>query len=77
MGVVQAYGHDDMAHLNIKRARELLVDPELFQLHLAAFLLFQFPFGGFVGLVLNGRASAGVLELYLRAQGPAASEVVA
>ena len=77
VGVVQAYRHHDVPYLNIKRARELLVDPELLQLYLAAFLLLAFPLGSLVGFVLDGAASAGVFKLHLHTEGPAATEVVA
>ena len=77
VGVVQTYGHYDVTHTQVDSRRELLVNPYLLQFHLAAFLLLKLPLGSLVGLVLDGRAGAGVLELYLRAKRPAFAKVVA
>ena len=74
--VVQSYGHDDMSELQVDSLGELLVDPELLQFHLTAFLLLILPFGSLVGLVLNGRAGACMFELNLCSHGPPLTEVV-
>ena len=77
VGIVQAYGHDNMTELQVGSLRKALVDPQLLEFHLTAFLLFIFPFSSLVGLVLNGRARTRMLEFNLRAQRPALSEIIA
>ncbi len=76
--VVQAaHRHHDMADSDVELRREALLDPELLQLHLAAFLDLRLPFPGFSIFLLHGGAGSGVLEFDLGLQGPALAEVVA
>ena len=77
MGVGEAYGHYYMSDTDICPACKRLLNPELLQLHLAAFLGFLFPFAGLFKLFLNGTACSAVLKLNLARHAPALSEVVA
>ena len=54
MGVVKAYGYDNVTELQVGGLRKAFVNPELLEFHLTAFLLFVFPFGSLIGFVLNG-----------------------
>ena len=54
MGIVQAYGYDDMTELQVGSLREPFVNPQLLQFHLAAFFLFVFPLSSLVSLVFYG-----------------------
>ena len=77
VGVVQTDGHDDMTEAQVQGAAEGLLQPELFELHLTAFLRLALPFAAFLVFALIGRAGAAMLKLNLRAQLPAFAEVVA
>ena len=65
-----------MPHTDIELRAEALLDPELFQFNLTAFLHFRLPFSRFFKLLLDSAAGAGMLEFYLRLHGPALSEVI-
>ena len=78
IGVGIAYGNDYFTGLDVELAfPELLVDPELLDVHLAAFFHLGFIFSGFLGLYLHGGAIATMLKLYLGTQCPSLAEVVA
>ena len=77
VGIVQAYGHHDMACADVGGLGEGLLNPELLEFHLAAFFHFLFPFAAFLVFLLVCEAVAAVLELYLSAERPAFAEVVA
>ena len=77
IGIVKSHGDDDMSGSHVCPAGERLLDPELLELHFAAFLLFKLPLGSLVGLVFDGAACARMLKFHLRAHRPAAAEVVA
>ena len=78
MGIVQSADRDhDMAHPDVQLRQESFLDPELLQLHLAAFLHLLLPFPGFFELPLGRYARTGMLELDLGLHRPAFSEIVA
>ena len=65
-----------MSEAQVGLVRERFLQPELLQLHLAAFLNLLFPFAAFLVFLLVGQSVAAVFELYLRAQRPALAEVI-
>ena len=77
VGIVQTHRHHDVSGTDVCPTTERLLQPELFQLHLAAFLGLLFPLAAFLVFLLVGYAVAAVLELNLGAQRPALAEVVA
>ena len=77
MGMVESpYRDYDMAHAEIKRRAETLLDPELLQFHLTATLRLALPFSGFFKFLLHGTAGTRMLEFNLRLHGPALPEIV-
>ena len=77
MGVIEtADGDHQMAGADVQGRGEALLNPELLQLHFAAFLDFSLPLAGLRELFFYGAACARVLELDLRLHAPALSEVV-
>ena len=66
VGVVQTDRHHDMPEAEIGCTRKGLLNPELLQLHLAAFLGLLFPLAAFLVFLLVGQTGATVLELNLR-----------
>ena len=74
--VVKTYGHYEVSHADVCPFGERLLNPELLQLYLAAFLLLAFPLCSFIGFVFYGTAGTGVFELYLGTHCPALAEVV-
>ena len=76
--VVQAaHGHHQVADADVQLRGEALLDPELFQFHLAAFLDLGLPLARLGELFLHGGAGAGMLEFDLGLHRPALAEVVA
>ena len=76
VGIVQAHGHHNMSEAQVGSARESLLNPELLELHLAAFLHFLLPLSAFLVLFLVGQPVAAMLKLDFRAEFPALAEVV-
>ena len=76
MCICQADGYYDMSEPQVSGLRESLLNPELFQFHLTAFLGLLFPFATFLVFFLVSDASAAMFKLYLGAEGPALSEIV-
>ena len=61
------YGYDDLAGFDIKlTASERLVDPELLDVHFAAFLYLGLVFASLLGLYLHSGTIATVFKLNLR-----------
>ena len=78
MRVVQsAHGHHQVADADVQLRGEALLDPELFQFHLAALLDLGLPLARLGEFLLHGGAGAGMLEFDLRLHRPALAEVVA
>ena len=78
IGIGISYRHYYLTSLDIELAApELLVYPELLKVHLAALLYLSFVFSGFLSLYLNGSAVTAVFKLYLTAERPALTKVVA
>ena len=72
------YGYDDLAGFDIKlTASERLVDPELLDVHFAAFLYLGLVFASLLGLYFHSGTIATVFKLNLRTQGPSFTEIVA
>ena len=65
-----------MPHTHVKGPRERLLDPELLELNLSAFLDLGFPLASLGVLFLYSRTRTGVLELDLTLHRPALPEVV-
>ena len=76
MGIVQAHRHDDMSETQVGCTREGLLNPELLEFHLAAFLYFLFPFAAFLVFFLVGQSVAAMLKFYFRAEFPALAKVI-
>ena len=77
VGVVQSHGHDNVPQLHVGPVGETLVEPELLDFHLSAFLYLVLVFAALVVFHFDGRTRARVLKLYFGAHGPPLSEVVA
>ena len=65
-----------MSETQVGSTSEALLNPELLQLYLAAFLYLLFPFAAFLVFFLVGQPVAAVLKLYLCAEGPSLAEVI-
>ena len=66
VGIGVTDGHDDLTGLDVELASpELLVDPELLDVHLAAFFHLGLIFSGLFCFYLHGSAVATMLKLYL------------
>ena len=76
VGIVQTHRHHNVAGPDVGMLTERLLNPELLQFHLAAFLGLLLPLAAFLVFLLVGDAGAAVLKLYLRAEGPALAKVV-
>ena len=66
-----------MSYTQVGPGSKGLLQPELLQLYLAAFLGLLFPLAAFLVFFLVGDARAAVLKLSLRAKRPAFAKVVA
>ena len=67
MGIVQTDRYDDVSCTDVCPFGERLLNPELLQLYLTAFLCLLFPFSAFLVLFLIGDAITTMLELNLGA----------
>ena len=76
MSICQSYRHHDMSGTDVSPLAERLLNPELFQFHLAAFLGLLLPFSSFLILLLVRHACAAMFKLNLRTHGPSLPEVV-
>ena len=76
MGIEQTYGHDDMSGPHVKLFAEGLLDPELFQCHLATFFYLLFPLAPFGEFFLLGTSRTGMFKLDFRRHGPSFAEVI-
>ena len=65
-----------MTESEVGCARKSLLNPELFQLYLAAFLGLLFPLTAFLVFLLIGKSGTTVFELNLSSERPALSEVI-
>ena len=77
MGIVQTDRYDDVSSTDVCPFGERLLDPELLQLNLSAFLRLLFPFSAFLVLFLVGDTITAMLELNLGTECPPFTEVVA
>ncbi len=77
MRVGVAHRHHIVTKANVDGVAKRLLNPELFQSHLAAALNLFFPFAKLFVLHLYGRFRSAMFELYFAAKRPAATEVVA
>lgn len=66
MGVGQSEGNDNVSGAQVEGTGEGLLQPELLQFYLTAFLLFILKLDGLVGFVFDGRACSTMLKFYLR-----------
>ena len=76
VSIIQAYWNHDMTESDIGRARKGLLNPELLELYLSAFLCFLFPLATFLVFLLVGKASTAMFELNLCTQRPALAKVI-
>ena len=76
MSIVQTNRDNDVSKPDVSGFRELFVNPELLQFHLAAFLLLVFPLSSFIGFVLDSRTCTCVLKLYLSTHGPSFAKII-
>ena len=76
MRVVKAYWYYNVTGADISPTCKGLLQPELFQSHLAAVFGFLFPLATFLVFLFVGNAGAAVLKLYLGTETPAFAEVV-
>ena len=77
MGVEQSHGNDNVSGADVGPACETLLQPELLQFHLAAFLGFCLPLAALLVFLFHGGSGAGVLKLNLSTHRPALAKVVA
>lgn len=66
VGIGQADGDDDVSGTDVECVAERLLNPELFQLHFAAFLHFLFPFARLLEFLFVRAAAAAMLKLDFR-----------
>ena len=76
MSVVETHRHHNVSHSKVCGARERLLNPELFEFHLATFFCLLLPFTAFLVLFLVGDSCSTVLEFNLSSETPTFSEVV-
>ena len=66
--IVQTYWYHDMTKTEISRTRKSLLNPELLEFYLSAFLCFLFPLATFLVFLLVGKACTAMFELNLCTQ---------
>ena len=74
--IVQTHWHHNMSESQIGSPRKGLLNPELLQFYLAAFLGFLFPLATFLVFLLVGKTGTTVFELNLGTQRPALAKVI-
>ena len=76
VGIEQTYGYNDMSHPHVKLLAEGLLNPELFEFHLATFLNLLFPLATLREFLLLSASRTGMFKLDLRRHKPSLTEVV-
>ena len=76
MSIVESYGHDNMSDTEVCCPTERLLNPELLEFHLTAFLGFLFPLAAFFIFFLIGDTVTAMLEFDFCAERPTFPEVI-